>query len=139
MQAEPSSSARGIECHAGYAVRQVVAGSDFRTLNGLAIGPDGRVFVACTVGESLLAFDRRTGDIQTLVGPPLGASDDLVVTEKGDIIWTAVLEGIVRVRQADGALRDLAQGLTGINSIAFTRDKKRLFVGESQDGKGSIF
>ncbi len=56
--------------------------------------------------------------------------------KNGDVIWTALLEGSVRLRQPDGVTRDLAQGLTGINSIALTRDGKRLFVGLVFSGDG---
>ncbi len=36
----------------------------------------------------------------------------------GDIIWTAFLEGVVRMKSADGHIKDLASGLPGVNSIA---------------------
>ena len=36
----------------------------------------------------------------------------------------------------DGQIKDLASGLPGANSIAFTRDGKRLFVGQVFMGDG---
>ncbi len=125
-----------IVCADGYAIIELVAGSDFRTLNGLAIDSDGRILVASALGESLFAYDRGTGLVETVVGPPLGAADDLIVTKGGDVIWTAVLEGVVRIRAANGEIRDIAHGLIGINSIALTRDGKRLFVGLVFNGDG---
>jgi len=71
-----------ISCHAGYKAKQIVAGSDFRTLNGMALASDGRVLVMSAVGESLFVFDRSNGRVETVVGLPLGASDDGVVTER---------------------------------------------------------
>ena len=46
------------------------------------------------------------------------------------------MEGTVRIKTVDGTIRDLASGLPGVNSIAFTRDGKRLFVGQVFMGDG---
>lgn len=131
-----SSASGAIVCAPGYVAKQIVPGSGFHTLNGIALAPNGRVLAASGVGEAIFAFDRASGQIETLVGPPLGEADDLVVTKAGEVIWTAVQEGAVRRRDVDGHIRDLATNLPGINSIALTRDGQRLFVGRAFTGDG---
>ncbi len=120
----------------GFVFEQIVAGSGFHTANGVAFGPDGLLFVASVAGESIFALDVATGAIQTIVGPPAGEADDLVFSPDGDMIWTAFMEGIVRMKGVDGEIKQLASGLPGANSIAFTRDGKRLFVGQVFMGDG---
>ncbi len=120
----------------GYAVERIVDGSGFHTANGVAFGPDRRLYVASVLGESIFALDLATGAIETAVGPFAGESDDLVFTQAGDLIWTALLEGAVRIRTTDGRVRDLATGLPGANSIGLTRDGRRLFVGQVFMGEG---
>ena len=105
-------------------------------MNGVAFGPDGRLFAASVAAESIFALDLASGAIETMVGPFTGEADDLIFTPAGDMIWTAFLEGIVRMKGSDGRIRDLASGLPGVNSIAFTRDHKRLFVGQVFMGEG---
>ncbi len=127
---------RSIVVEPGFVVEQIVAGSGFHTANGIAFGPDKRLFVASVAGESIFALDLTTGAIETIVGPPSGEADDLAFSPTGDMIWTAFLEGVVRMKNADGETKDLASGLPGVNSIAFTRDGKRLFVGQVFMGDG---
>ncbi|QND44336.1 hypothetical protein HB780_00510 (plasmid) [Rhizobium lusitanum] len=123
-------------CAPGYTIERIVDGSGFHTANGVAFGSDGRLYAASVLGESIFALDLATNAIETVVGPFAGESDDLVFTQAGDMIWTALLEGAVRMRTADGRIRDLATGLPGANSIALTRDGKRLFVGQVFMGEG---
>lgn len=120
----------------GYTIERIVEGSGFHTANGLAFGPDGRLYVASVMGESIFALDVATGMIELAVAPFAGESDDLLFTPDGHLIWTALLEGVVRMRRADGSIHDLACGLPGANSIALTRDGKRLFVGQVFMGEG---
>lgn len=128
--------AGGIVLAPGFGIERIVEGSAFHTVNGLGFGPDGRLHVASVMGESIFALDVATDVVAVAVGPPLGESDDLVFTPGGDLIWTALLEGIVRMRSADGTIRDLASGLPGVNSIMLTPDHKRLFVGQVFMGEG---
>ncbi len=130
------TSTADIRLSEGFALDILVEGARLHSPNGLAFGPDGRLYVASVFGESIFAVDVSTGVVDTVVGPFSGESDDLVFTPHGDMIWTALLEGAVRMRTADGALRDLATGLAGANSIALTRDGRRLFVGQVFLGEG---
>ena len=120
----------------GWAIERIVEASGFHTANGLAFGPDGRLYVASVLGESIFALDLATGVIEVVVAPFAGEADDLLFTPGGDMIWTALLEGVVRMWRADGAMHDLASGLPGANSIALTRDHRRLFVGQVFMGEG---
>lgn len=120
----------------GYVIERIVEGSGFHTANGLAFGPDGLLYVTSVLGESIFAIDVAIGAIEVAVPPFAGESDDLLFTSDGDLIWTALLEGVVRCRRANGTIQDLASGLPGANSIALTRDGKRLFVGQVFMGEG---
>lgn len=124
------------ELVAGYEIKQIVAGSGFHSLNGVAFGPDGRLFAASVAGESIFALDLSTGHVETIIGAPEGEADDLLFTREGEMIWTATLEGIVRRRDLDGRVTNLAQHLPGANSLALTRDGTRLFVGQVFFGEG---
>ena len=114
----------------GYTIERIVEPSGFHSANGLAFGPDGRLYVASVMGESIFAFDVETGVIEVAVPPFAGEADDLVFTPDGEMIWTGLLEGVVRIRRKDGSIQDLASDIPAANSIALTRDSKRLFVGQ---------
>lgn len=129
-KASMASGMASIVIESGFVIEQIVEGSGFHTVNGVAFGPDGRLFAASVAGESIFALDLATGAIESVVGPPTGEADDLAFSPGGDMVWTAFLEGVVRMKSVDGQIKDLASGLPGVNSIAFTRDGKRLFVGQ---------
>lgn len=114
-------------------IRLLVPGSEFHTVNGVALDDRGDLYAGSVAGQSVF----RTRDfqaIETVVGPPLGEADDLLVTHDGSIIWTAMGQGAVRRRDPDGTIRDIATGIPGVNPIAMTRDGKRLFVGQMLHG-----
>ena len=136
MTQQSGSAHSAIRLEPGYAIERIVAGSGFHTANGVAFGPDGRLYVASVSGESIFALDIVTGQVTVEVGPFSGEADDLAFAPGGDLIWTAFMEGAVRRRYPDGSMRDLATGLPGINSIALTRDGARLFVGQVFMGEG---
>ena len=114
----------------GYEIEPIVEPSGLHSANGAAFGPDGRLYVASVMGESIFAFDIATGAIEVAAPPFAGEADDLVFTPDGEMIWTGLLEGVVRVRRKDGSIQDLASDIPAANSIALTRDAKRLFVGQ---------
>ena len=132
----PDHQIAGAVASPGYMIERIVDGSSLHTANGLAFGLDGRLHIASVMGESIFALDFATGVIEVVVAPLAGESDDLLFTSSGDLIWTALLEGVVRIRRTDGTMHDLASGLPGVNSIALTRDGKRLFVGQVFMGEG---
>jgi len=71
--------------------------------------------------------DPQTGEVDTLVEPPLGSADDVAVAPDGTIAWTAGAFSAVHALTPDGEFRVLADGLAGINSINYSPDG-RLFV-----------
>ena len=119
-----------IVLESGFTLDTIVAGSQFHTINGLAFGPDGRLYLASVIGESIFALDLASGAVEIALGRKAGHADDLLFLPNGDMVWNATLEGAVRIRQTDGSIRDLATGLPGVNSIVLTRDGRRLFVGK---------
>ncbi len=136
MTTQNDPTAATIQLAPGYKVEQIVTGSKFHTANGVAFGPDGRLYVASVGAESIFALDVATGAVSVEVGPFAGEADDLVFTPGGELISTAFLEGAVRRHNADGSKDDLATNLPGINSIALTRDGARLFAGQVFMGEG---
>lgn len=119
-----------------YRVERLVTGSAFHTINGLAFDAAGNLYAASLGGESIYSIGADRRSVTTVVGPPAGESDDLVVTRDGALIWTGLLEGIVRRRDQDGTIRDLATDIAGVNSIALSPDGRRLFVGQMFLGDG---
>jgi sugar lactone lactonase YvrE len=63
-----------------------------------------------------------------VVEPPVGMADDIAFAEDGSMAWTAFLLGKVYLRRGNKTI-EVANGLTGPNSIAFSKDG-RLFVSE---------
>jgi sugar lactone lactonase YvrE len=110
-----------------YRLERVVPGSSFHGVNGLAFDDADRLYAGSVVGQSLYQVDARTGRVDTLIGAPEGMADDLDFGPDGTLAWTGFLQGVVRARQGDGPIRELATGLPGINSIAFDA-RGRLFA-----------
>ena len=50
-------------------------------------------------------------------------SDDIAFAPDGTMAWTAFLTGDLYSRKGDGAVKKLASGLPGINSLAFRKDR----------------
>jgi sugar lactone lactonase YvrE len=115
----------------GYRIDRVVTGSALHGVNGLTVRPDGRIVAAGLASETVTEIDPATGAVTSLVGSPQGRSDDVVVAAGGDVLWTDPLAGSVKRRGPDGTVRTVADGLPGVNSIAFDREGERLYVGQT--------
>ncbi|MGW5642842.1 outer membrane protein assembly factor BamB family protein [Saccharopolyspora sp. NPDC003752] len=114
----------------GYRVQRLVAGTTLHAPNGITLAPNGELLTASLASETISAVDPGTGKIRSLVGPREGRSDDLVVAPSGEILWTDPLAGTVKGRAPDGRIRTVARDLPGVNSIAFDRSGKHLYVGQ---------
>ena len=128
-----AAAAAPVKTFGNWRVSTLVPPSNFHLINGIAIGPDGYFYFASVASESLY----RTRDFKTvesLVGPPLGKSDDLVLSPDGTIFYTTVGDGAVRRRDPDGKVRDIATGIPSVNPIVWSLDHKHLIVGQMQDG-----
>ncbi|MEX2249013.1 MAG: hypothetical protein WD671_05220 [Parvibaculum sp.] len=110
-----------------YTQETVVAPSPFHGIHGLTVTPDGRLLAGSVVGRALYEVNRDTGETSIAEGPPEGMADDVEQGPDGTIAWTAFLDGKVYARKSDGRLLTLAEGLPGMNSLAWT-DDGRLFA-----------
>lgn len=108
----------------------LVSGSGFHTVNGLTLDHNGEILIASLASESIFRFNPETKEVRTEVVGPNGGSDDLVVSASGALFWTDPVAGVVRTRSDDGMVTVVADGLPGVNSIAFSPDG-RLFVGQT--------
>jgi len=111
----------------GYRLRVLVPGSAMHGVHGLAFDADDRLYGASLAGYSVYEIDTQSGEVDTVVGPPLGNADDVAVGPDGTLAWTAGAMGAVHALTPDGELRVLADGLPAVNSIGYAPDG-RLFV-----------
>lgn len=112
-------------------IERLTGGSELHTINGIALAPDGTLVLTSVWSESIHRFDPTTGDISLLVAPGLGRSDDAAFSASGEMFWTDPLSGAVRSIDANGKIRDVTTNMPGANSIAFSRDGNRLFIGQT--------
>lgn len=109
----------------------LVPGSSFHTVNGLALDRNGEALIASVASESIYRFDPHTKTVQVAVPAPEGLSDDIALSSSGNLFWTDPVAGVVRTEHDDGTVSVVAENLPGVNSIAFSRDGRRLFVGQT--------
>jgi len=105
---------------------------------GLAFDANGELFAASAMGRKIYRIDIEAGRAEVIIGPPDGSSDDLAFAPTGQLAWTAIDAGAVRIRRADGRIEDIATGLPFINSIRFAPDG-RLFAAQVTPGKGNLY
>lgn len=74
------------------------------------------------LGENILALDVETNAMETGTGPFVGESHDLLFTQAGAMIWTALLEGAVRKVYVAA---DLENAIYRINSFNASQEKIR--------------
>jgi len=127
-------------CVAGGAQAQslikLVPGSAFHGVHGIRFSPEGELYAGSVAGQSLYAVDVATGAVRTVAGPPEGMADDIAFGPDGQVVWTAISAGVVYTRRGDGPIEVLAKDMPGANSVAFSRDGKRLFLGLVFAGDG---
>ncbi|QCB48076.1 hypothetical protein [Hydrogenophaga sp. PAMC20947] len=106
----------------------LVAPSAFHGVHGLAVDAKGRLLAGSVVGNNLWEVDRKTGQAKVFIAGPEGQADDIAIGPKGELAWTSYLQGVLRIRDNDGApTRVVAQGLPGINSLAFDQKTGKLY------------
>lgn len=98
--------------------------------NGVAFGPDGRLYVAQFLGGQISAVDTESGEVETVVplDGPIQAPDDLAFGADGSMFITDLTPGRVWRRRPNGEFSLLANTLTAPNGITCVGD--RLFVNE---------
>ncbi|WP_421995378.1 hypothetical protein [Reyranella sp.] len=107
----------------------LVPGSWFHGVHGLAFNKDDQLFAGSVVGQTLYRVQVDSGEVDTFVGPPAGMADDIAFADDGTMAWTGFLTGKVYIRRPNGKVIEVANGLSGPNSLAFGKDG-RLFVSE---------
>ncbi|BEL06885.1 SMP-30/gluconolactonase/LRE family protein [Actinoplanes sichuanensis] len=115
-------------------MERLIAATPLRGSNGIAFGPDGRLWVAEYLPGRISAVDVATGRVDVIVAPdgPLQSPDDLVFDTDGNLWITDVAPGRVWRRSPDGELTIAAGGILNPNGIAAIGN--RIFVNEMVPG-----
>ena len=113
-----------------YRQQLLVPGSWFHGVHGLAFNKDDQLFAGSVIGQTIYRVQVDTGEVDRFIDRHEGMADDIAFAEDGTMAWTSFLTGKVYVRRANGNKNiEVATGLAGPNSLAFTKDG-RLYVSE---------
>jgi sugar lactone lactonase YvrE len=118
----------------GWTLERLTPPSRLHGANGLAKGPDDRLYVAQVPGSQVSAIDVDTGAIEIIsaMGSDIVAPDDLVFDEAGNIYLTEITEGRVCMRTPSGEVRVIQGDMPVANPITYHQG--RLFAGECRSG-----
>ena len=118
-----------------YEVQILVPGSHFHSIQGITFDSEDNLYAGSVFGQSIYTVDANTGEVREYIGPPLGMADDLEFGPDGRIYYTSFLLGKLHCKSADGKVIELADGLPGINSLAFNQEGRlfasQLFLGDA--------
>ena len=114
-----------------FEVEIIATGANIAGANGLAIGPDGNLYVTSVLGSSISVIDPETGEILKTLNAEDGVigPDDVDFFEDGSYYWTSIMTGEVAGFDAEGNRVVAAQLTPGVNPITFSNDG-RLFVSQ---------
>ncbi len=104
--------------------------------NGVAFGPDGRLYVAQFLAGQISAVDPATGDVEVVVpmDSPVQSPDDLAFGADGSMYIADLVPGRVWRRSPAGEYSLVTDDITNPNGITCIGD--RLFVNEMKfDGR----
>ncbi|MER6158883.1 hypothetical protein ABT147_25560 [Streptomyces sp. NPDC001868] len=98
--------------------------------NGVAFGPDGRLYVAQFLAGQISAVDTATGDVDIVVpmDSPVQSPDDLAFGADGSMYIADLVPGLVWRRSPAGEYSLVSDEVTNPNGITCVGD--RLFVNE---------
>jgi sugar lactone lactonase YvrE len=110
-----------------YRTEAVLPPGPFHGVHGLSFGPDKALYAGDIVGMSVHRIDPADGSHRLVVGAPLGMADDVAFAPPGTsfagtMVWSGVFTGRVYARAPDGRVRLVADGLPGVNTVAFSPD-----------------
>lgn len=108
-------------------VSELVGPSAFHGIHGIAVAPNGKLLVGSVVGQAIYEVDPDTGANRELIGPPNGMADDIAFAPDGTMAWTGFLLGKVFAQKPGGPVVEIASGMAGANSLAFTKDGRLYF------------
>jgi sugar lactone lactonase YvrE len=111
-------------------ITKLVPGSSFHGVHGIRFAPSGELYAGSVAGQTLYSVNVETGAVRVVEGPPKGMADDIAFGPGGQVVWTAISDNTVYTRRGNGPVEVLAKDLPGANSVAFSRDGKRLFLGQ---------
>jgi len=118
-----------------YTQEVVVSPSPFHGIHGLTFTSDGKLLAGSVVGRAIYEVDTESGTTRIFEGPPEGMADDIEEGPDGTLAWTAFLDGKVFARKPDGRLLTLAEGLPGMNSLAWNGEGRlfatQVFLGDA--------
>jgi sugar lactone lactonase YvrE len=102
--------------------------------NGVAFGPDGRLYVAQFLAGQISAVDPATGDVEVVVpmDGPVQSPDDLAFGADGSMYIADLIPGRVWRRSPQGAYTLVSDEVKVVNGITCVGD--RLFVNEMRPG-----
>jgi sugar lactone lactonase YvrE len=118
----------------GFRARRLTRPTSLRGSNGVAFGPDGRLYAAQFLAGEISAVDLATGDVEVIVpaGGPVQAPDDLAFGPDGSMYITDLVPGRVWRRRPDATFTLVTDQVRLPNGIACVGD--RLFVNEMIPG-----
>ncbi len=118
-----------------YEIQILVPGSYFHGIHGLTFDSQDNLYAGSVVGAAIYHVDTNTGQVEEFIGPPNGMADDLEFGPDGRIYYTSFLQGKLQSKGADGKITVLADGLMGINSLAFNKEGRlfatQVFMGDA--------
>ena len=127
VQAAPFKTTMPTAVAPGYKIQILVPGSYFHGVHGLTFDSQDNLYVGSVLGQSVYHVNPDTGDVSVFIGPPYGMADDLEFGPDGRLYYTSFLMGKLHAKSADGKVTVLADGLPGLNSLAFNQ-QGRLFA-----------
>jgi sugar lactone lactonase YvrE len=125
--------AAGMGATGGCRLDAVTARSPFHGIHGLTVTGDGQILAGSVVGRTIYEINPVTGAVAVFEPPPFGMADDLDIGPTGTLAWTAPNDGKLFVKEPGGEVRTAAEGLPGLNSVAWTPDG-RLFAAQVFQG-----
>jgi sugar lactone lactonase YvrE len=129
-------AAQPLSVAAGWRLERLTQPSRLFGANGIATGPDGRIYVAQVSGSQISAIDVDTGAVEAIspMGGDIIAPDDLVFDREGNLYATEITEGRVSMRSPNGTTRVIWGDMPCANPIAC--HDGRLYAGECRpDGR----
>ena len=128
---EQESGQENQQIATSFEVEIIATGANIAGANGLAIGPDGNLYVTSVLGSSISVIDPETGEILKTLDAEDGVigPDDVDFFKDGSYYWTSIMTGEVAGFDAEGNRVVAAQLTPGVNPITFS-DDGRLFVSQ---------
>ena len=83
----------------------IATGANIAGANGLAIGPDGNLYVTSVLGSTISVINPESGDIVKTYGAEDGVigPDDVDFSSEGSWFWTSIMTGQVAGFDVDGS------------------------------------